>query len=519
MWKCRPLGWLWGLPLLALLGMLVFFGERRNVEADLTDRVTGALEDAGLGWAKPSFVGRDGVLTGTAGSVREREDAVALAEKSWGVRILEEKTEQLRQASPYTWSAVKNGARLALGGFVPQEEDRQAVVTMAKSQFPDSEIVDELEIAAGSPEHRVFMDGAGFGLKQLAGFDRGSVGLSDVNFSIEGLTRDAETYEAVKKAVDSELPQGLKLASQLITAPAPVVRAVPAPAPEPTPAPAAEVAPEIHPYVWRADYHSKRVTLSGNVPDQSTRDMINARAKERFAGVEVVDQMEIGNGALANWDKAIETALGELSALQAGSSTVWDNEVYLRGRTESEERRSEVLGRLAAGLPENYQVVSQEVSVPEPVVVEAPKAEVMAPPPVVEVKPEELQASTPLQVDDCQLYLNSILGKNHINFKVASAELEPESFAALVGLSHVANRCPKTRIEIAGHTDSDGSATFNDMLSLRRAHSVVDYLAKEGVSPDRLSAVGHGKSRPLVPNTTDANKAVNRRIEFLVKEF
>ncbi len=48
MWKCKPYVLLWGLPLLALLWLLVFFGERRNIEADLSERVTTRLEDANI---------------------------------------------------------------------------------------------------------------------------------------------------------------------------------------------------------------------------------------------------------------------------------------------------------------------------------------------------------------------------------------------------------------------------------------------------------------------------------------
>ncbi|MFO8184727.1 MAG: OmpA family protein, partial [Candidatus Aegiribacteria sp.] len=65
-------------------------------------------------------------------------------------------------------------------------------------------------------------------------------------------------------------------------------------------------------------------------------------------------------------------------------------------------------------------------------------------------------------------------------------------------------------------TDSDGSDSYNQTLSEERAASVFNYLVNKGIAARRLTTVGYGESRPLVPNTSDANKAMNRRIEFEV---
>ena len=127
MWKCKPYGLLWGLPLLALLWLLVFFGERRNIEADLVERVTTRLEDAGLNWAKVEFSGLNGVISGMAGGVKEQDDAVALAEKTWGVWDISENMDVVRTASPYRWSADIEGSKLVLEGYVPSRKARKAV--------------------------------------------------------------------------------------------------------------------------------------------------------------------------------------------------------------------------------------------------------------------------------------------------------------------------------------------------------------------------------------------------------
>ncbi len=71
------------------------------------------------------------------------------------------------------------------------------------------------------------------------------------------------------------------------------------------------------------------------------------------------------------------------------------------------------------------------------------------------------------------------------------------------------------RIEIIGHTDSMGTERYNLNLSKLRAQSVKDFLVlSHSIATDRLEIKGFGESKPLVPNTTEAGMAKNRRVEF-----
>jgi len=103
-----------------------------------------------------------------------------------------------------------------------------------------------------------------------------------------------------------------------------------------------------------------------------------------------------------------------------------------------------------------------------------------------------------------------------IRFDVGSASIRPESEMFLVDAAIVLRMLPEgTEIEVGGHTDSDGGADGNQALSEARATSVVAYLVAEGVPQDSLTAVGYGESQLLRdPETSDADKQVNRRIEF-----
>ncbi len=78
-------------------------------------------------------------------------------------------------------------------------------------------------------------------------------------------------------------------------------------------------------------------------------------------------------------------------------------------------------------------------------------------------------------------------------------------------------RYPKIVIKVEGHTDSDGSASYNVGLSKRRAAAVVNYLVnKASVPASQLSSAGYGEEQPIETNDTKEGKAKNRRIEFKV---
>jgi outer membrane protein OmpA-like peptidoglycan-associated protein len=83
-----------------------------------------------------------------------------------------------------------------------------------------------------------------------------------------------------------------------------------------------------------------------------------------------------------------------------------------------------------------------------------------------------------------------------------------------LGKAAVTLKNSETNIIIQGHTDSTGSDAINQPLSERRANHVRDFLAANGVPGSRMTAIGYGPSRPAVPNDTDANRALNRRVQL-----
>lgn len=106
------------------------------------------------------------------------------------------------------------------------------------------------------------------------------------------------------------------------------------------------------------------------------------------------------------------------------------------------------------------------------------------------------------------------LGGDHLKFAFDKAELRPEDRELLSRIAGILITATDYTISVNGHTDDVGTAEYNQKLSERRAQAVYDYLVEAGLSPDILSVTGHGKSRPLVPGTSEEARAKNRRVEL-----
>ncbi len=103
-------------------------------------------------------------------------------------------------------------------------------------------------------------------------------------------------------------------------------------------------------------------------------------------------------------------------------------------------------------------------------------------------------------------------------FENNRAEVKPGAQASLRKLADFLQKNPSRKILIEGHTDSVGSAAANNSLSRRRADAVDNALVAMGMAAQRASAVGYGEDYPIADNTTDTNRALNRRVEVYIAE-
>ena len=111
---------------------------------------------------------------------------------------------------------------------------------------------------------------------------------------------------------------------------------------------------------------------------------------------------------------------------------------------------------------------------------------------------------------------------NNIFFDYDKSTLQNTSLVELRNLYLLMKSNPGMQVEISGHTDSKGTDAYNIKLSEDRARAVVAYLTEKGISADRMTARGYGKSKPIAPNVKDDGKdnplgrQLNRRVELMI---
>ncbi|MBV1854232.1 OmpA family protein [Catellatospora tritici] len=237
-----------------------------------------------------------------------------------------------------------------------------------------------------------------------------------------------------------------------------------APAPTPPPAP---VLPSV-----LVTVAGGKVTLSGKVPDEATRTALAQAATAISA--EVDNQVTV--------DATVsDTGLGSLApVLQALGKNAADATVELRegaltltGTVKTQAAKDAIATAATAG---GATVIDQ-------MKVEVQQALISLPP---------------------------------VTFLDNRTVLTEAGQAALVKAAQILTDNPTVKVRIEGHTDTIGSNESNLALSRARAKTVVDFLVAHGVSADRLTSVGYGETRLKVPDTTETNRAINRRVEFIV---
>jgi outer membrane protein OmpA-like peptidoglycan-associated protein len=105
---------------------------------------------------------------------------------------------------------------------------------------------------------------------------------------------------------------------------------------------------------------------------------------------------------------------------------------------------------------------------------------------------------------------------NDLTFATDSAAISPAVTADLRQVSQSLVRYPDSTVQVVGHTDSDGEASYNQALSERRANTVADQVQAGGVPYSRLRTLGRGEEQPVASNLTPEGKAQNRRVEIII---
>lgn len=112
---------------------------------------------------------------------------------------------------------------------------------------------------------------------------------------------------------------------------------------------------------------------------------------------------------------------------------------------------------------------------------------------------------------------NELKLKKDVHFKTDSAEITPDSAGIIAEIADVLRTHPEIfAVEVQGHTDDQGPPDYNMQLSSARANAVREALIRAGITSTRLTARGYGLTKPLVPNTNDGNRLINRRVQLII---
>lgn len=319
-----------------LLTVAGIFVTAPGIESDIGERVRARLAQGGHDWVSVDVDGRDVILTGTAPTEVQRFEAREAAAGVWGVAIVDDRTELIPLASPFLWSAERDGDAVILTGYVPSPAVREAIDERVSAILPDAAIDDRTELARGPPTD--FQLGVEFALRVLANFRSGTVSLTGIEVAAEGLASDILRYESVLEIAESGVPPGFSVARTTIRPPL------------------------ADPYVWSITISEQVTVLSGSVPDIDVARDLHSAASEAFGGTVIDDRTQLASGAPDSFAALAERTLLLASMLGSGEVVLTGADLTISGRARSPEAYEAVLALLAQEQPGGLTIRFQDVA-------------------------------------------------------------------------------------------------------------------------------------------------------------
>lgn len=365
------------------------------------------------------------------------------------------------------WHAKKTAEGVLLKGQVPDSETRTAILAEVQKRFPNAKVDDQMRVSpASSHKWRGLAEAA---IELLSRLRSGVVTIDRQLLIVQGETNDTAAIAAIRKRIAAILPSGYTSQDKLKVRSAAVI--------------------------WAEQEALRKRKLEQERKRREAEDDERKRLQREKEAQRESERRRV----------FLESRRAELRRLQE------------RREREALQRRNE----RARKVEERRKLREQQLNEERPRAPEWPSLPVRA-----DRRPGSASRNVALRTPNgavsadaaaCQRAVDAAKASGPILFALASADLTPTSGPTLNKLAKVVRVCRNVVIDIDGHTDSRGSRSRNLQLSLRRARAVVDYLTKAGVPASRLNANGFGESRPIAPNTTRANRARNRRIEFKVR--
>lgn len=234
-----------------------------------------------------------------------------------------------------------------------------------------------------------------------------------------------------------------------------------------------------------------KVQLRGRLTDELLKTSVDAFAKARFGADNVYTATRFDDALPEGWPVRVLAGLEALSILHHGNLTVRADTVEVSGITGRQDGRARVA-----------QVLSDKLGQGQSFKINVRYDEAFDP-----------FAALPTP-EECAKDLNAVVSRQKITFAPGSAEITADANATMDALAKILLECPAMKMEIAGHTDAQGSTGGNLSLSQARAEAVLLALQGRRVPVAGMVAKGYGEGVPIADNGTEEGREANRRIEF-----
>ena len=234
-----------------------------------------------------------------------------------------------------------------------------------------------------------------------------------------------------------------------------------------------------------------KVELRGRLTDDMQRDAVDSFAKAQFGVGNVYTATRLDSELPDGWPIRVLAGLEALGQLETGALLVREDTVEVSGVTGSQNARGRISQILSAKLGQG-QTFKVAVSYNK------------------ELDP---LAALPTP-EECLADITLLLSQQKITFPPGSAEIDAPTGQLMTRLADAMNECTALPLEIAGHTDSQGSEEGNRALSQARAEAVLLALQGRRVEVSEMRAVGYGEAQPIADNETEEGREANRRIEL-----
>ncbi len=235
------------------------------------------------------------------------------------------------------------------------------------------------------------------------------------------------------------------------------------------------------------------VQMRGRVGSELTRETVDSFARARFATDAVDLRVRVADDLPADWPLRVLTSVETLSYLSNGVVTVTPTGLSVKGRTGRKDASALIAGFLSEKLGE-----AEEFAID-----------------VIYREALDPIASIPTP-GECEATIGNILQERKIVFQPGAATVDQTAGSVMDDIADILKQCGEIRLEIGGHTDSQGREVMNQQLSQSRALAVLNELRARKVLTSLISAKGYGEEKPIANNDTEVGREANRRIEFLL---